>query len=59
MNRESPYLAEDVEYIIVETDEDVPKIAAVIDGDVKPLDGYRIRVKFGKKAKPCTNASKE
>ena len=59
MIRESLYLADGVEYIIVETDEDEPTLIATIDKTVTPEQGYRIRVKFGKKAKPCTNASKE
>ena len=49
MIRESPYLADGVEYIIIETDEDEPTLIATIDKTVTPEQGYRIRVKFGKK----------
>ena len=45
---EQPYLADGIEYIVIETDEENPVTVAVIDKTVTPRAGYRIRVKFGR-----------
>lgn len=42
----SNYLKDDIEEIIIETDENNPTTIAIISDVLKPGNGYRVRVKF-------------
>lgn len=42
----SNYLKDDIEEIIIETDENNPIAIAIISDVLKPSNGYRVRVKF-------------
>lgn len=44
--KEVGYLKDDIEEIIVETDEKDPKVIARINEILCPSEGYRVRVKF-------------
>lgn len=47
LNAESnPYLAYDIEKIVIETDEENPKKIASITDTLNPEEGYIVRVKF-------------
>lgn len=45
-NKEVGYLKDDIKEIIVETDDNNPKVVAVISDVLSPGKGYRVRVKF-------------
>ena len=48
-NNSSIYLLPDVEYLVIETDEENPVTIAIIDNSNQPVklsDGYRLRSKF-------------
>lgn len=48
-NNSNIYLLPDVEYLVIETDEDNPVTIAIIDNSNQPVklsDGYRLRAKF-------------
>lgn len=45
-NKEIGYLKDDIKEIIVETDDNNPKVVAVISDVLSPSKGYRVRVKF-------------
>lgn len=45
----SPYLASDIEKIVIETDEENPKKIASITDILNPEEGYVVRVKFKEK----------
>lgn len=45
----SPYLASDIEKIVIETDEENPKKIASITDTLNPKEGYIVRVKFKEK----------
>lgn len=42
----SPYLASDIEKIVIETDEENPQKIASITDTLNPEEGYFVRVKF-------------
>ena len=45
-NKEVGYLKDDIKEIIIETDNQDSKVAAVISDVLSPSKGYRVRVKF-------------